>query len=85
MDTLKFKTSEEVTISKIVLERYGYSKGSDVEKVWLEDEDGNEITTRKAVNSRDQVELSFKKDYKTVDGSVNATIVVELKDSVTTG
>jgi hypothetical protein len=85
LDTLKFKTSEEVTISKIVLERYGYSKGSDVEKVWLEDEDGNEITTRKAVNSRDQVELSFKKDYKVVDGSVNATIVVELKDSVTTG
>ncbi len=85
LDTLKFKTSEEVTISKIVLERYGYSKGGDVEKVWLEDEDGNEITTRKAVNSRDQVELSFKKDYKTVDGSVNATIVVELKNSVTTG
>ena len=85
LDTLKFKTSEEVTISKIVLERYGYSKGADVEKVWLEDEDGNEITTRKAVNSRDQVELSFKKDYKTVDGSVNATIVVELKNSVTTG
>jgi hypothetical protein len=85
LDTLKFKTSEEVTISKIVLERYGYSKGADVEKVWLEDEDGNEITTRKAVNSRDQVELSFKKDYKTVDGSVNATIVVKLADSVTTG
>ena len=85
LDTLKFKTSEEVTISKIVLERYGYSKGADVEKVWLEDEDGNEITTRKAINSRDQVELSFKKDYKTVDGSVNATIVVKLADSVTTG
>ena len=84
LDTLKFKTSEEVTISKIVLERYGYSKGADVEKVWLEDENGNEITTRKNVNSRDQVELSFKKDYKVVDGSVNATIVVELKNNVTT-
>jgi hypothetical protein len=85
LDTLKFRTSEEVTISKVVLERYGYSKGGDVDKVWLEDENGNEITTRKDVNSRDQVELTFKKDYKVVDGAVNATIVVKLKDAVTTG
>ena len=85
LDTLKFRTSEEVTISKLVLERYGYSKGADVDAVWLEDENGNEITARKPVNSRDQVELSFKRDYKVVDGAVNATIVVKLKDAVTTG
>jgi hypothetical protein len=30
LDTLTFKTSEEVEISKVTLERYGYSKNTDV-------------------------------------------------------
>ena len=86
LDTLTFKTSEEVTINKITLERYGYSKAGDVKAVWLEDENGNVITTSqsKGVNSKDQIALTLDKDYKVVDGSYDVTVVVELKDNVTT-
>ncbi len=78
LDTLTFKTSEEVEITKVVLERYGYSAPSDIESVRLEDADGNKIAEAKTVNSKDQVTLSIKKDYRKVDGSFNATVVVEL-------
>jgi len=83
LDTLKFKTSEEVSITKITLERYGYSDGADVEWVRLEDSDGNIIAESKTVNSKDQVVLSIKKDYRKVDGNFNATIVLQLKAGVT--
>ena len=83
-DTLKFKTSEEVTITKVVLERYGYSKGADVVNVWLEDEDGNIISNEAKVSTKDdKVTLSIKKDYRVVDGSFNATVVVKLAETVT--
>ena len=83
LDTLKFRTSEDVTITKVTLERYGYSKGADVVNVRLEDEDGNQVTEPKSLGSKDQVTLSLKKDYRVVDGNFNATIVVELADEVT--
>jgi len=86
LDTLTFKTSEEVTISKIVLEKYGFSKADDLiaeEGIWLEDEDGNEITTKSTPNSKGLVNLTVKKDYKKVDGTFNATIVVKTKGSDT--
>ena len=83
LDTLKFKTSEDVTITKVTLERYWYSKGGDVVNVRLEDEDGNRIAEPKSVGSKDQVTLSLKKDYRVVDGNFNATIVVELAENVT--
>ena len=38
LDTITLKTSEEVTISKIVLEREGYTTKDNVANVWLEDE-----------------------------------------------
>ena len=38
LDTITFKTSEEITISKIVLERVGYSTASDIVNVRLEDD-----------------------------------------------
>ena len=80
LDTLTFKTSEEVTISKVVLEKYGFSNADDIVKnVWLEDEDGNEITTKATPNTKGLVNLTVKKDYKKVDGKLNATIVVETK------
>ena len=78
LDTLTFKTSEEVSITKVVLERYGYSSPEDVANVRLENSDGTRVTEPKNVNSKDQVTLSIKKDYRVVDGSEDWTIVVEL-------
>ena len=80
MDTLTFKTSEEVEISKITLERYGYnSDDSDkITGIWLEDENGNIIADAKTL-TKDKVTLSIKKDYRKVDGEYVATIVVETK------
>jgi len=88
LDTLTFKTSEEVTISKVVLEKYGFSNADAlIANVWLEDEDGNEITTKGKPNTKGLVNLTVKKDYKVVDGKLNATIVVETKsqDNVSSG
>jgi hypothetical protein len=82
LDTLKFKTSEEVSLTKITLERYGYSKRGDVTAVWLEDENGNIISSEGKVGSRDDVTLSIKKDYRTIDGNFNATLVVQLSGDV---
>lgn len=80
LDTLTFKTSEEVTISSITLERYGYSTKEQVATVQLEDEDGNIIADAKELNSKGQVKLTIKKDYKNVDGTYRATIVVTTID-----
>jgi hypothetical protein len=78
MDTLTFKTSEEVEITRITLERYGYSTSDDIESVWLEDENGTTISTDSAtIDSKGQVKLSLKKDYRNVDGTLNATVVVK--------
>ena len=83
LDTLKFKTSEKVEITKVVLERYGYSSRTDIAKVWLEDENGNVISSESTVGTRDQVSLSIKKEYRSVDGVLNATVVVKLPANVT--
>ena len=77
LDTLTFKTSEEVEITKITLERYGYSTDDDsvITAIWLEDEDGNTIAEAKTL-SKDKVSLNIKKDYRKVDGEFKATVVV---------
>jgi len=80
LDTLTFKTSEDVTISSITLERYGYSTKEQVKSVQLEDEDGNIIADAKELNNKGQVKLTLKKDYKTVDGTFRATVVVTTID-----
>jgi hypothetical protein len=88
LDTLKFKTSEEVTITKVVLERYGRSYWNSFSRVWLEDEDGNILTTSQdnAVNqTKDRVTLSIKKDYRTLDGILNAVIVVDSTAAAASG
>ena len=78
MDTLTFKTSEEVEITKVVLERYGYSKNENVEKIWLEDENGVIISNEvESLNSKAQATLTLKKDYRKVDGTLNATVVIQ--------
>ena len=81
LDTITLKTSEEVTISKIVLERIGYSTVKNIKNVWLEDEKGTIIAEAKTPDSKGQVKLTLKKDYKTVDGELNATVVVETYDA----
>ena len=78
LDTLTFRTSKEVTLNKVVLEKYGYANAEKlVKSVWLEDEDGNVISNTSKPNAKGLVNLTIKKDYKTVDGTLNATIVVE--------
>ena len=68
LDTLTFKTSEEVTIQKVVLEKYGYSTADNlVKNIWLEDEDGKEVSNKAKPNSKGLVNLTIKKDYKVVD------------------
>ena len=74
LDTLTFKTSEEVSITKVTLERYGYSTSDNVE-VRLEDQEGNVIAEAKGL-SKDKATLSIKKDYRNVDGEFVATIVL---------
>ena len=77
LDTLTFKTSEDVNITKVTLERYGYSSQEDVDEVRLEDQDGNVIADGKSL-SKDKVTLSIKKDYRSVDGTYVATVVAKL-------
>ncbi len=79
LDTLTFKTSEEVEISSITLERYGYSTIDDVVSVQLEDEDWNIIADAKELNNKGQVKLSIKKDYRKVDWTYKATVVVNTR------
>ena len=79
LDTLTFKTSEDVEISKVTLERYGYSSNEDVEGVWLEDEDGNVISNEGTLNTKGQANLTIKKDYRKVDGTFSATVVLKMK------
>ena len=76
LDTLTFKTSEEVEISKITLERYGYSKEGQIAGVRLEDQDGNIIAESKTL-TKDKVTLNIKKNYRNVDGKFEATVVVK--------
>ena len=66
LDTLTFKTSEEVSITKVTLERYGYSAAENVDSVRLEDQEGNIIAEAKGL-TKDKVTLSIKKDYRAVD------------------
>jgi len=81
-DTITFSTSEEVEVTKVTLERYGYSKSTDVYRVWLEDSDGKQIAKPKIwLNNKGQVTLSIDKSYRSVDGTLDATIVVETEDS----
>jgi hypothetical protein len=78
MDTINLKTSEDsITLTKVSLERYGYSSDKDVANVWLENEDGVAITEPKALNSKDQVTLNIKKEYRTLSSNDVFTIVVE--------
>jgi hypothetical protein len=79
LDTITFKTSEEVELTKVVLERYGYSTSDEVVEVRLEDEDGNKIADERNLNNKDQVTLTIKKDYRSINGTINATVVATVR------
>jgi hypothetical protein len=82
MDTLTFKSSEEVEITKVILERYGYSTNDDVDEIWLENEEGTVISNvYDGLDSKGQAKLTIKKDYRNVDGTYNATIVLKAQGS----
>jgi len=80
LDTITFKTSEDVEINKITLERYGYSKEEQITGIWLEDQDGNVIADSKTL-SKDKVTLNLKKNYRTVDGKLEVTVVVKTEEA----
>jgi hypothetical protein len=68
MDTLTFKSSEEVEITKVILERYGYSTNDDVDQIWLENEEGTVISNvYEGLDSKGQAKLTIKKYYRKVD------------------
>ena len=78
LDTISFKASEAgITLNSVTLERYGYANDGDITRVWLEDENGNEIAKPKTVGKKGTVTLSIKSDYKELDKSETVTIVVE--------
>ena len=81
LDTISFKASEEgINLTKVTLERYGYSSSEDVEYVWLENEDGTRVTDPKELNSKDQVTLSILKDYRKLSENTALTIVLQTVD-----
>jgi hypothetical protein len=79
LDTITLRTSEDLTVNSITLERYGYSKAENV-TVWLEDAYGNKIADAKDLStSKDTVTLKIKKDYREMAaGENNITTVVQL-------
>ena len=78
LDTLTLKVSEDVTVNSITLERYGYSTTADVDTIWLEDSEGNIISSEKSLSpSKDSVTLSLKKDYRTFSNKDTITVAVK--------
>ena len=78
LDTLTFKANEDITLNSVTLERYGLSTSEAIEAIWLEDEDGNEVTAKKSIStSKDTVTLSLKKGYKEIWKGASFIIVVQ--------
>jgi hypothetical protein len=82
LDTITLKTSEDITLNSVTLERFGYSTTDDIDAIWLENANGVQITNEKSLSSsKDSVTLSLKKDYKTIkDGD---TILIGVRTSTT--
>jgi hypothetical protein len=77
LDTLTFQASEEITLKSVTLERYGYSTSSSVASIWLEDMDGNKVTSEKSLSSsKDTVTLSLKKDYQSIKDGDRLVVVI---------
>lgn len=76
LDTVTFTANEDITLDRVVLERYGYSSASDIESVWLENAQGQKVTNERSVNSKDEVSLSVTRDYRAIGKKADLTIVV---------
>ena len=77
LDTLTFKASEDITLKSITLERYGYSTPTSVASIWLEDKDGNKVTSEKSLSpSKDTVTLTLKKDYQNISNGDELLVVI---------
>ena len=77
LDTVTFSANENITLEKVVLERYGYSSANDIKNVWLENAEGQKVTNERGVNSKDEVSLTVSRDYRNIGKNTNLTIVVE--------
>ena len=55
MDTLTFKANEDITLNSVTLERYGLSDATAIASIWLEDEDGNKVTSEKTISTSGSV------------------------------
>ena len=85
LDTLTFKANEDITLNSITLERYGLSDADSIDSIWLEDEDWNKVTAEKSLStSKDQVTLSFKKDYKDMGKETSFIVVVTTRSAPST-
>ena len=80
LDTLTFSANENITLDKVVLERYGYSDKDAIESVWLEDQNGKQVASEKNVNSKDEVNLVIAKNSREIGKNATFTIVVKLTD-----
>lgn len=78
LDTIKFEASENITLDRIVLERFGYSNADAISGVWLENAEGQRVTNDRSVNSKDEVVLSFNRDYRTFGKTADLTLVVQV-------
>ena len=84
LDTIKLSASEEISVEKVTLEKYGYSSNTWIE-VWLENEDGIEIATSKYMpTTKDEVTLTIKKDYRNALETKAYVIVVKADNSAST-
>lgn len=77
LDTINFKADRKVTIDSITLERMGLSSNDAIEAIRLEDENGAVVANEKSLStSKDTVQLTIKKDYRTIDEKGSFVIVV---------
>ncbi|MBQ7074755.1 hypothetical protein IJM86_07085 [bacterium] len=82
LDTINFSTDEEITLNSITLERFGLSTAESIDSIWLEDTEGNIVTSEKSLSSsKDTVTLSLKKEYKNIDGNTSFIVVVKTIDA----
>jgi len=78
LDTIKLNASEEITVEKVTLEKYGYTTNTWI-TVWLENEDGIKISSEKTLtSSKDEVTLTIKRDYRNALENKAYTIVVNV-------
>ncbi len=77
LDRVIISTDEEITLNSMTFERYGLSKADSIESIWLENEEGQKVTTEKSLSSsKDAVTLNIKKDYKNLEEGKHSFVVV---------